>query len=317
MNRDRDLDPQGSAREIADGQFVHGLLEFLHRDDEHVQAGRIDRLMSAIDGDAAITSTTTTRRVPWPALLTAAALLVVLAVFGLSEQPNGRAVVNAAVEAAREAPQRRYSVKAYIGADNPPAMVAQLDIRDRHHMLLRAHAHGVPMTFGRHPDGSWLIDADGNVHRLHAEEHWPRWIDVGGHAVMLDSVDDLLLHLDPSYDLRLTGDAELRAFPGVVLEHVVATPRAAGGPHPDGIEVWVDRGAHLVHRMELRWAHAHGAGHDSLHPHPPHGQHAPTIVHGPPSQGASHAARPHRLVFELVPAPPFAPDWFTPEAHAK
>jgi hypothetical protein len=249
----------GEADQIASQQFVHGLLVFLHEDDESKQDERIDRLMDSIDG-ARTPVIATLRRPMWRAASALAACLLIvltLAWLGLPSGQSAYAIVQQSIEASQLAGDRRYEVSAMHrnGDADSGEPIAVLDIRDEQHVLLRADTReGHRLVVGRNADGKWALRPDGTVERLRPERAWPNWINLGDSTVLVESVDQLLQRLDGHY--RLTrGEAEtLGDDPQRLLQRVTAELLERDSPDPQRIDFWIDAETHIVQRMELRWS---------------------------------------------------------------
>ncbi|MFG0252143.1 MAG: hypothetical protein ACF8NJ_04635 [Phycisphaerales bacterium JB038] len=260
---DADLQPgeeAGDAEQIAADQFTHGLLSFLHHDSEARQGERIDRLMGAIEDRQRPAVLATLRRPLWRGITSlAACLLVAFAVVylvGPGEKSSAYALVQASLDAGREAGDRRYEVSVQPSPDGGPDLesIALLDLRGDDHVLLRADTpDNHTLIVGKNSAGKWAIRLDGGIERFRPERAWPRWINLGESTVLVESVDDLLARLDGHYKLTHGERETLADDSGWEYERITATLKDRNVPEPQRIELWIDPETHLVHRLEVAW----------------------------------------------------------------
>lgn len=325
-----EADPARTANE----QFIHGLLEFHQKDGPPKQEQRLQKLMRSIDAEIDPQESphlqAQSRNPSWLRIASIAIpALILISVFVLSRNPSAVAIINSAIEALPEVGDRRYQVLAQIDADNrQAALVGNLDIRDREHLLLQVTtADGYRLVMGRNADGDWLLQDAGEANQNHIEHlgkqtGWPSWLDLGSHAILLDSVDNLLTHLRQDYDL-VHGEQPAAENAGSVPVpmQITALRRSRDPAAAQRIDLWIDQHSHLVERMELHWpAHRHqeqSGQHPGQH-QGLHGQHStPHLRHVRPDFGSKGLHTPHSLSFKLVEHSPFAPDWFEAESHNK
>lgn len=284
-------EPTGDVRTEADEQFIHGLLLFLHLDSRGEQQRRINRVMQEIrrSGRTTIRHHILSRASNRAILAAAAcvALVATLAWLGIPTEQSAQAMVQASIEATKNAGPRRYEVRAEIphwverrnnedqpgDAEGPPLQrIAVIDINDAQHVLIRTITPRGRLIVGRNEQGEWAIRPDGEIERFDAQRAWPRWIEMNGESVLLESVDALLEQLKPNYDVfRAEAEAEidntLNAFdetevdatkqrnnhPGRKFDRILAK-KIAGPPHlPQNIMLWIHPESHIVQRMELQW----------------------------------------------------------------
>ncbi|MHC5066214.1 MAG: hypothetical protein ACYTG5_19825 [Planctomycetota bacterium] len=315
---------------IADDQFVHGLLEFLQKDDSSTQNKRLQEVMQRIDAGSETQDLPRLlprqRRPNWP-LIASIALpaMVLISVFILARDRSAAAIIDTAIEALPELGDRRYQLVAQVdAASNQPALTGNLDIRDQQHMLMQATTdEGYRLVMGRNAEGEWIVhdprDQSGQrIEQLGQNDGWPRWLNLRAHAVLLDSVDNLLGHLHQHYDL-VHGQLDVEHDHASATETIQITGfrRSKDESAAERIDLWIDPRNHLVQRMELSWPRhdqqTHQGQHQALH-----GQHAqPHLMHGRPEFGARGLHTAHRLIFELIEHSSFAPNWFDPESHSK
>jgi len=247
----------------ADQQFAHGLLEHLHRDDRAAQQGRIAEVMRAVRRPEGHDRRLVARRTSWRSALAAAATIVLIAALVTlvlpAEQP-AYAMVQASLDAERTAGNRRYAIRVVPRGDTPAEQrtIAELDIADRRHVVIRAAMHrDQRIVIGRNPDGGWSIRPDGTVVRFQHRRARPRWIAFQQTSVLIESVDDLLERLRRDYRLNISDEEPRAALDGTPTEHIVATREDRTGFRPDRIDLWIHRNTRIVQHMELQW---HGDG---------------------------------------------------------
>ena len=234
------IEPEGGGRpeQIADEQFVHGLLEFLRRDDAVEQDRRIERVLSAIGGADRASPEPIVHRVPWAVVATlAAAVLGVVLVVGLSGGQSAADLVEEAVAVADRSGDRRYEVQAFLHGPSAGAVfTAALDVRDADHCVLRAKVHGTRVILGRNSGFAWSIDPHGETHRLDPMQNG-HWLVLDHVAVMLESVDTMLAHLGHGYVLERPGDETLDGQGETRFERVSARQGRPLGSTPHHIEL--------------------------------------------------------------------------------
>ncbi|MFI4897589.1 MAG: hypothetical protein ACIARR_07170 [Phycisphaerales bacterium JB059] len=328
--------PETDHDAVAGDRFVHGLLEFTHRDSEATQEARIAALMDRISNR---------RRSPrggWRSLVrlaplaTAALLaLVALSVFVFAPQPAAYAVVDAAIAATRSADELRYEIFASDGASvtDSDLPIGTLDMRTP---LLRVRIetpHGTEFVMGRDETGPWSLRLDGSVERLHPRGAAPHWVNLGESTILVGSLDALLDRLRADYTIsQIQGGPDASPAPG--MTRLVADRRPGSTtPGADRVEVWIDPASSLVERLELHWT-AHAAQSPRTGgrrapppgspdrrrppPPPPHDHRPPERGHpelltGPPRFGEGrHPPPPTLVVFKRVPAPELPIDAFSP-----
>ena len=177
-DRDPDfIDSDGpDPEQVADEQFVHGLLESARRDDEQARRQRLARVMAAVGGDA--THLTTPRPSRWRRAvmpLTMAAAVTVVVTLLVTGGPRSAADVVACLRAA-EVGDAKVS---YTAAGVQSKVVGQLDLGPAGARLLAVKAS---------PESGCLLlrTRDGDcTARLHEKfkrpedlVSWPQWLQV-------------------------------------------------------------------------------------------------------------------------------------------
>jgi hypothetical protein len=251
-------DPQsGNARQIAQEQFAHGLLESLHRDGPKDRERRIAGVIAALAGE--------TEHVPsrwlslrWPLFsgMAAAIALVALVMLAIPAQRTAEAMVQASLSASAGAGDRRYEVHAILPHETELEKdpIATLDVRDSAHTLVRARSPwGDQIVLGHDEQGTWGIRPDGSADRYPPARAMPRWIDFGKSTVLLSTIDDLMTTLGQSYTLKRLAAERVPSGTGPVCDRVRAEHKRGITPEPPRVELWLDSRTHLVRRMELHW----------------------------------------------------------------
>jgi hypothetical protein len=253
-----DLAGAERAETAAQEQFVHGLLETVHRDGPGARERRIGALLAAMRGPARVEARRWRIR-PWPVVSGLAAVIALAALVVLGWPAGGRsatAAIQASIAASKHAGDRRYEIRVVPPRKTEPEKdpVATLDVRDADHVLIRARTPwGERVTVGRNDAGAWAIRPDGAVDLFPPKHAWPRWVNVGDSTFLLVSVDELLEWLEQSYDLTRGAEATVPSGKGPRCERITAVHKPGPGPEPRRVELWIDRTSHLVRRMELHW----------------------------------------------------------------
>jgi hypothetical protein len=289
-----DPTPGGRPDLVADERFVHGLLQGLGED----AAARERRVAAVL---AAIRSAPPApRRRPrpvwrWAALCAAAACVVAAVLLTPTTPPAPAALVEAAVQAAQSAGDRRYALAGtWLAGEAAMEIHGAVEVRDAAHHVLRATVAGLPLRVGADGGVPWLDgDRDLVAHlraHLRAIHLSPPERRTPETDFLLGSVDALLARLRGGHRLEALAPAPLPGAPGVAYHRVRARPLAADGG-VDRVDLWLDPRSHLPQRVEIRWRVAGGR--------------APAAAPGPD----------HRLVLELAGSPRLPDDWFRPERH--
>ncbi len=245
-------------KHVASQQFIHGLLSFIHSDDESRQNRRYERLMEAIDQEESL-AILKPRRIYWriPSAIAAGILLMLTVIFlSIPTEQSAYAMVQASIDASESAGDRRYEVLITHkpGNEQFQDLHAIIDIRDNNHVVIRADTpDGGQLVVGHNDEGRWAIRQDGMIERFRPDRAWPKWINLGDSTVLVESVDDLLRRLDGYYRLTQGEPEQLDDNQELLYERVTAELIKREGPDPERIELWIDPATHIVQRMELRW----------------------------------------------------------------
>lgn len=253
-------DSRAEAQCIADEQFVHGLLEHLHRDDRAAQTARIASVMRAIRSEVRPRRTGPAIRTSWRSALAAAASIVLVATIitlGLPTEQSAYAMVQASLDASRTAGNRRYEIRVVPPGEDASGqrVIAELDIQDPQHVVIRAAMRrGQRIVVGRNPAGAWAVRPDGTVVRFDRDHDRPRWVAFDQTSVLVESVDELLEQLRQRYRLEIDEADAGASLDGAPMDHIVATREAGPEHRPDRIDLWIHPGSRIVQRMELQWS---------------------------------------------------------------
>ncbi len=256
--------PTDDVQRIADEQFAHGLLQFLHRDTRAVQDARITQAMNALRSEterSPVAGRIKIKRSSWRGVTAAAAslmLVAVLAMLGLPTDQTAHAMVQASIEASAEAGPRRYEVRAQhpYSDDDETEPIATLDLHGVDRMLFRAQSpHGHRLVVGRNPGGHWAVRPDGAIEHFDARRPWPRWAEFSDRTLLLESVDSLLKRLSKDYNLQyVQAVSNSKAESAKPFDQITATRTDGPRQFPDRIELQLDPATHIVQRMELHWS---------------------------------------------------------------
>lgn len=316
------------ARQIAREQFIHGLLEVLHRETPAETERRLATLFGRLDAPVIRIP----RRIPWRIIsgIAAAVLVIGIVAFSFSTTGSALAVVQASIQASKTAGDRRYEIRVTPMGQVQEAILprAVLDVRDPQHFVVVATAEGLgEITLGRDGRGDWAIPLNRVTDRSPPKRLLSAWMDFGPTTLMLAAVDDILLQLETGYELkRLPGESDGH---GGMCDRISASRIKAEAGSPARVEVCMNGRTHIVERVEMFWDksdvqdptgqndHAPGGGGPHAHdrtPSSPKGQ-SPQGGPGRPPPNFRKEMPPAKVVFELIPSPPHADSWFEPETH--
>ncbi|MBT8207903.1 MAG: hypothetical protein KJO18_06495 [Acidimicrobiia bacterium] len=301
-------------------RFVHGLLEFMHKDEV---AQRDHRVRDAIDRITASDNARRRRLIRRVAPLATAAVLVIAiaGLFVLAPQPSAYAMVEAAIEATRSAPGLRYEISidhAAVGGEE--TAIGTLDLRGDFMLARIETQHGHDFVMGRDAEGEWSIRLDGTVERSMPRAAAPRWINTGERTILVGSLVGLLEQLEDGFVIEEAKEppSENRA----ATEVVATRRRGIRRPGPDQIIVWIEPGTALVDRLELQWhgPARHGEAGRGGRRHPPTDPHGdrpppppPELLGGPPRFDQGHnPPPPPRIVFQRTESPDLTDEEFSP-----
>lgn len=310
-------------RQVAREQFIHGLLEVLHRESPAETQRRVAALLDRLDAPIPMT-----RRIPWRLIsgVAAAVLLVGIFIFSWHTESSALAVVQASIQASKTAGDRRYEIRVTPMGQTAEAKLprAILDVRDPQHFVVVATAEGLgDITLGRNAGGDWAIKLSGQVDRNPPRRLLSAWMDFGPTTLMLAAVDDILLELETGYDLkRLPGEDNGH---GAACDRISATRTKAEAGSPARVEVCMDPQTHIVSKVEMFWDATDVQEASTDQGPPPDGrgsERGPTTNQGRQPGGPGRPppnfrkqVPPSKVVFELISGPAQADNWFDPETH--
>lgn len=245
-NEREDIDGTPNPESTADDRFVHGLLEFMHKDGETTREARVRSVMTHIDRDADGGRHRRLLAALVPLATAAVIAIVAVTMLVVTPQPAAYAMVDAAIVATREAPELRYEIRVADRSGEQERALGALDMRADLLRVRIATPHGHDFVMGRDDQGEWSLRRDGTVERGEPRGAAPRWIDLGESTILVGSLDGLLGQLRDGFTIESTPRGE--AGPSLV-----ATRRDdAQGPGPDRVEIWVNAETFLVERLELQ-----------------------------------------------------------------
>jgi hypothetical protein len=274
---------QAEPSTTADELVSHGLLTFLHRDPPAETERRIRGVMQRIadetpvhaGGRAGPMAFAHARR--WIALAACFVIAAGLVYLGLPTSSSAQAMVQASAAALRTPGDRRFEIRVQPRGSKEltEAPIGTIDTHNGELMVLRMQPEeGLWITFGRDPQGPWLVYPDGRMERNPPVVAMPRFAVVNDEPVLPDSVDHLLDELAFSYNLEKT--SEKSADGASMVEHIVGLRRADRKPGPTRIEVWIDPATKGVKKLELFFPEP---------PLPPRGMGGPPGGRGPGGPG--------------------------------
>ena len=182
-------DVRGEARvaeQAAREQFVHGLLAFNHHDTPGVQRARVARVMVTIAGSEVAESDVRTHapnaggtrvvrrghRFAWRVGtgFAAAAVLMVCGLMMWPSTPTAMAMVQGSIEAAKQAGDRRYELRAARPGEQvasaTSAPIAVIDIRGENRYFIDTRTpQGGRAFFGKDAEGEWSVREGDKVDR--------------------------------------------------------------------------------------------------------------------------------------------------------
>ncbi|MCA9300518.1 MAG: hypothetical protein KDA28_15715 [Phycisphaerales bacterium] len=234
---------------IAQDRFVHGLLEFLHRDTDASREVRIAEVMTRISTPLDPPHRHRRRLAKVVPLATTALMtFIVVGALIIFPQPSAQAMVESAIRATREASALRYEIRIldHLSSEGGDRAVGSLEMQGERMLVHLDSPDGSTFVMGRDDEGTWSLRRDGTVERLAPRAAAPRWITVGENAILIGSLQELLEQLgDDDYDIEQVDGETTR---------LVATRRPGRpAPVPDRISIWIDDETSLVDTLVLHW----------------------------------------------------------------
>ena len=347
-----DPDPDPDSHLEPHEALVHGLLSAAH-ESEARREQRHARLAAALDGAApagpplslrpeegpstcaAPAPSAGARRLGRRTLLGSAAAASLAAAATLFAVATGGspalALVRETIARARETGVRRYALEVDLhGTDGTGALVGTIDVGGPARVLADLTAFGHLHTIlGKSGTTTWLAHPGEGYLVLPEQKGWMRWLRLRDSAVLIESVDAMLLELEEAYRLETLPD-EPWSGRGKSAEHeslscarLAAHRRDDDDTRPAVVQLWIGRADSTLRRMELTWpdlpsdtAELEREVH-ALHDHGSSQRPAIEVMDHAPRFGARSHLAPARIRFDLMGYPELAEDWFQPQAHAE
>ena len=179
---------------------------------------------------------------------------------------SASAVVRSAAKVASKSVDRQYEVvlmpKARRDGEQPPPILATLDVRDSQHMRITIHYQGGRTEIrGRDGETSWEQRPDGSAVIADHDLPWPRWVETPDGSLLVDSMAAMLEDLDDSYDIVKVDDAEACGQNGLLqirASFLTSEPALANSPNEkarrnpaERIEMCIDPKTNEVIRLEM------------------------------------------------------------------
>ena len=256
---------------------------------------RINRVLRAVESQN--NRNYSIRKWQWWALPIAALLAISLLVMPTTSSAS--AVVRSAAKVASKSVDRQYQVvlmpKVRRDGQQPPPILATLDVRDSQHMRIEIHYQGGRTEIrGRDGETSWEQRPDGSAVIADHDLPWPRWVETPDGSLLVDSMAAMLEDLDDSYDIVKVDDAEACGQTGLLqirASFPTSQPALANSPNEkarrnpaERIEMCIDPKTNEVIRLEMFFPSNDGP--------PPDGQRGPRTdgprpggERGPPPDG--------------------------------
>ena len=300
-------------------RFVEALLTHRFAETAESMDARINRVHRAVHAQSTLSKSNRMRTWQWWALPIAALLAVSLLVMPTASSAS--AIVRSATKVASNSADRQYQVilnpKPRRAGDEPPPILATLDVRDAEHMRIEIHyPDGRIATRGRDGAISWEIRPDGSSFTSDRTTPWPRWIETPDGSLLVDSMASMLEELDDSFEVEKVTDAESCA--STELLQIRATRRtnreieSTADAEPsrrnpaERIEMCIDSKSSEVIRLEMFFPAGDPPIRDRSHESPPNGERGP-----PPGRAERHAPPPPLSIsFSRTALTAFPADWF-------
>ena len=200
---------ESNSNDAPEDRFVDALLTHKFTETTESMDARINRVLRAVESQN--NRNYSIRKWQWWALPIAALLAISLLVMPTTSSAS--AVVRSAVKVASKSVDRQYQVvlmpKVRHDGEQPPPILATLDVRDSQHMRIEIHYQGGRTEIrGRDGETSWEQRPDGSAVIADHDLPWPRWVETPDGSLLVDSMAAMLEDLDDSYDIVKVDDAE-------------------------------------------------------------------------------------------------------------
>ena len=278
---------ESNSNDAPEDRFVDALLTHKFTETTESMDARINRVLRAVESQN--NRNYSIRKWQWWALPIAALLAISLLIMPTTSSAS--AVVRSAAKVASKSVDRQYQVvlmpKVRRDGEQPPPILATLDVRDSQHMRIEIHYQGGRTEIrGRDGETSWEQRPDGSAVIADHDLPWPRWVETPDGSLLVDSMAAMLEDLDDSYDIVKVDDAEACGQTGLLQIRasfptsepaLVNTPNEKVRRNPaERIEMCIDPKTNEVIRLEMFFPSNDGP--------PPDGQRGPR-TDGPRADG--------------------------------
>ena len=253
---------ESNSNDAPGDRFVDALLTHKFTETTESMDARINRVLRAVESQN--NRNYSIQKWQWWALPIAALLAVSLLVMPTTSSAS--AVVRSAAKVASKSVDRQYEVvlmpKARRDGEQPPPILATLDVRDSQHMRITIHYQGGRTEIrGRDGETSWEQRPDGSAIIADHDLPWPRWVETPDGSLLVDSMAAMLEDLDDSYDIVKVDDAEACGQTGLLqirASFPTSQPALANTPNEkvrrnpaERIEMCIDPKTNEVIRLEM------------------------------------------------------------------
>lgn len=279
---------ESNSNDAPEDRFVDALLTHKFTETSETMDARINRVLRAVESQN--NRNYSIRKWQWWALPLAALLAISLLVMPTTSSAS--AVVRSAAKVASKSVDRQYQVvlmpKVRRDGQQPPPILATLDVRDSQHMRIEIHYQGGRTEIrGRDGETSWEQRPDGSAIIADHDLPWPRWVETPDGSLLVDSMAAMLEDLDDSYDIVKVDDAEACGQTGLLqirASFPMSEPALANSPNEkvrrnpaERLEMCIDPKTNEVIRLEMFFPANDGP--------PPDGQRGPR-TDGPKLDGS-------------------------------
>ena len=253
---------ESNSNDAPEDRFVDALLTHKFTETTESMDARINRVLRAVESQN--NRNYSIRKWQWWALPLAALLAISLLIMPTTSSAS--AVVRSAAKVASKSVDRQYEVvlmpKARRDGEQPPPILATLDVRDSQHMRITIHYQGGRTEIrGRDGETSWEQRPDGSAVIADHDLPWPRWVETPDGSLLVDSMAAMLEDLDDSYDIVKVDDAEACGQTGLLqirASFPTSEPALANTPNEkvrrnpaERIEMCIDPKTNEVIRLEM------------------------------------------------------------------
>ena len=253
---------ESNSNDAPEDRFVDALLTHKFTETTESMDARINRVLRAVESQN--NRNYSIRKWQWWALPIAALLAISLLIMPTTSSAS--AVVRSAAKVASKSVDRQYQVvlmpKVRRDGQQPPPILATLDVRDSQHMRIEIHYQGGRTEIrGRDGETSWEQRPDGSAVIADHDLPWPRWVETPDGSLLVDSMAAMLEDLDDSYDIVKVDDAEACGQTGLLqirASFPMSEPALANSPNEkvrrnpaERIEMCIDPKTNEVIQLEM------------------------------------------------------------------